>query len=275
LDKASIYGVYGFTGFHLCKRLLEKGFSIEGIHVGTDRDLFLEEKRLEIGRNANFEEITFEDLQGDNDPEVTIISLYDWFMTDHESKAANKQSFLQIVQSIKEKKSLLSLILPIQLLTDLRDLDGMEEVRSFLKQAELMGDRIQYFYLPTIFGPLQPSSFLFQRKLQEQFITEQLEIREWPFDAIFIDDALDPIIERMEAGEPGSFLLESGNSESWEQCAKFLDIEESMRSDFEHAAIQKKDGLEKIVLQKVTPFEKALLKQKEHLSYVLDIQEHS
>jgi hypothetical protein len=277
VDKVRIFGVFEFVSFHLCKRCLESGLCVEGIHFSAERNLLLDEKRLEIGRNANFEEKIFSEIQSaKSDQEVQIISLYDWYMNDHESKFSYEQ---QIIKSIEgnEGKSQLVLVLPIQLLTDFRDHAGMEVISKFINQIKGMCECVQSFYLPTIFGPWQPSSFLFQREMESNFqpITEDFELREWPYDAIYVDDVLNPMIETIESGKAGSFLLESGIPNSWQQCAKFLNSAGEYRRELDYVQVNSDDDLHKLTLQEVTPFEKALSIQKEHFAYVFGSDDNS
>lgn len=270
LDKVCILGVYEFIGFHLCKRFLENGFSVEGVHLDTECDLFLEEKRLEVGRNANFNEKSFP-LSGQNiKTEVTIIPIYDWFMTYKESKLNYDKFFSEIIQYIKNapKKNFVYL-LPIQLSTDWQD-EGMGKIRNFIDQTKHMDQFIQYFYLPTIFGPWQPGSFLFQKKLLNQINNnnEQIEVREWPFDAIYIEDLLISLIERIEFGESGSFLIDSGIPKSWELCAEILQLDKSIGKAFDDVKLKVDDGVKKITLKEVTPYQESLMAQKEHVSFI-------
>jgi nucleoside-diphosphate-sugar epimerase len=259
MDKVCIYGVFEFTGFHLCKRFLEDGYTVEGIHFDAD-DWFLEEKRLEVGRNANFNEKLFPLAEQNL---VTIIPIYDWFMA---YKEGYKKVFSEVVQSLKDDQQIVYL-LPIQLLSDWPNDEALEEIRSFLDQTKNIGKCIQYFYLPTIFGPWQPASFLFQREMLNQIhhVKEEIEVREWPFDAIYVDDVLDPIIHRIESGEAGSFLIESGIPKSWELCAEILQLE---RSEVFGEGKLKSDGVKKITINKVTPYQEALNAQKEHVSFI-------
>jgi nucleoside-diphosphate-sugar epimerase len=262
LDKVCIYGVFEFTGFHLCKSFLEKGFTVDGIHFDTD-DLFLEEKRLEVGRNANFSE---KSLPFGEQNSVTIIPVYDWFMA---SKEGYKKLLPEVIQSLNDDQQIVYL-LPIQLLTDLPEDEALEEVRNFIDQTKNIGKCIQYFYLPTIFGPWQPNSFLFQRELLNQInhVNEQIEVREWPFDAIYVEDVLEPIITRIESGEAGSFLIESGIPKSWELCAEILGLEQSFGKGFDDLKLKMDDGIKKITLNEVTPYQTALKAQKEHVSFI-------
>ena len=57
MDKAIIVGVYEFIGFHLCEALLQEGIEVYGVNLPIDTsDHVVDEKRLLIGRNSNFQE---------------------------------------------------------------------------------------------------------------------------------------------------------------------------------------------------------------------------
>ncbi|MEM5594163.1 hypothetical protein AAHH67_24715 [Niallia circulans] len=62
MKKAVIFGVYQFVGFHICSTLLEEGEEIIGISYPEISIEDLEDKRMEIGRNANFSEKSLDKL---------------------------------------------------------------------------------------------------------------------------------------------------------------------------------------------------------------------
>jgi hypothetical protein len=279
LDKIGIYGVFEFIGFHFCKRFLEKGLRVEGVHFHTEPHLFLEEKRLEIGRNANFKEKDIPDIEvvieNDNDSKTIIIPIYDWLMMYSGSKSLDKwfPKIVEFINDLNDSKTQIVYLLPIQLLTDKCEMDGIEDVRNLLSQTKKMNHRAQFFYLPTIFGPWQPPTFLFQRVMLNQFneTDEEFTLKEWTLDAIYVDDLLNPVIERIEAGDTGSFLLDSGIPKSWDLCAELLNVDESIKGKAKDVKVNGNDGLKKLILQDVTPFEKSLHIQREHSSYLSDL----
>ena len=79
MKKAVIFGAYHFLGFLICSALLEEGEEIIGI---TYPDLVVEdldEKRMEIGRNANFSEKSlaeFTSILQDTNIEVLYFDFY-------------------------------------------------------------------------------------------------------------------------------------------------------------------------------------------------------
>lgn len=57
MDRAVIIGTYESFGFYFSTSLLEEGYEVTGVHyVDMDEEL-VEKKRMEIGRNANFQEV--------------------------------------------------------------------------------------------------------------------------------------------------------------------------------------------------------------------------
>ena len=57
MDRAVIIGTHESFGFYFSTSLLEEGYEVTGVHyVDMDEEL-VEKKRMEIGRNANFQEV--------------------------------------------------------------------------------------------------------------------------------------------------------------------------------------------------------------------------
>ncbi len=121
MDKAVIFDVYNFVSFHLCKALLDKGIEVEGICVVNrlNNDGFSDEKRLEIGRNANFKESFFKDWSNQlerAETKMTIIcSVYDIYMTYNENilkKDADAYEFINFLKRYPDKIEQLVLLVP-------------------------------------------------------------------------------------------------------------------------------------------------------------------
>lgn len=278
MDKAVIYGALEFVGFHVCNRLLEKGYCVKGIHFHTNANDYLDEKRLEVGRNANFEEVSIQDsrtlIDACDRQAVIIFSLYDLFVTNNESILTNKtvsKVIFQLLNERKERQDKIVYLLPIQLLANSGSPEGTAELEDFIIQAKQINEQGQFFYLPTIFGPWQPSAFLFQRTISNAIQGDKAEFhsREWGLDAIFIKDALEPLINTIETKKGGEFLLESGISDSWNQCADILKIEQKYREDSGNQRIAADEQITRLTLTKVTPYQESLQLQKKHLSQIL------
>lgn len=274
MDKAVIFGVYEFVGFYLCKELLEQGYEVKGILFNPSTDAYIEEKRLEIGRNANFTEKIigeWEELEHeDESPSLIIISIYDLFMGYKEkllnSEAMNKRFFQQI-DNRKGNQNQIVCLLPIQLLVQSIHSDGINDLRFFLEKLKGMGKGVQYYYLPSIFGPWQPATFFFQKSmlniLKEN--VEQTDIREWSMDAVFIEDAINTIIKNMKSGNVGHFVLESGLTNQWKECADWLNIDPQFRYLAEREDLILDDHMVRLPVINLTPISDSLTKQREHL----------
>ena len=58
MDKILVLGALEELGFEMTTCLLEEGYEVCGIHLQTGEEVVYDERRLEIGRNANFSEIS-------------------------------------------------------------------------------------------------------------------------------------------------------------------------------------------------------------------------
>ncbi|MCM3602401.1 hypothetical protein M3175_16835 [Robertmurraya korlensis] len=57
MDKVLVLGALGEIGFKMTALLLEEGYEVRGIHLQSGDETVYNNRRMEIGRNANFEEI--------------------------------------------------------------------------------------------------------------------------------------------------------------------------------------------------------------------------
>lgn len=270
MDKAIIYGAFEFMGFYFCKGFLEKGYEVTGIHLDDSVENYIEEKKFEIGRNANFTEKSVEGVDcGDTSNSLIILTLYDLFMGSKEkllkSQTLNKQLFQN-----KNNNNQVVCLLPIQLLNRSLESDGVNDLRVFLKNIEGRGEMMQVYYLPSIFGPWQPSTFVFQKSmlniLKEN--EKQSQSREWKMDAVFVEDAIKTIIEKIELGGTGQFILESGATNQWEECANFLNIDLKFRQIEVQEEVTLGDQIVRLPIRNGTAISDSLTMQKEHLKHL-------
>ncbi|PLR97622.1 hypothetical protein [Bacillus sp. T33-2] len=229
MDRATIVGVFGFVGYSLCTALLERGIQVKGVNqTEQNQGAFFEEMRMEIGRNANFSEMSFEQwlLEGENlEQEAPIIlSFYDIYMKNSEDRLLEQPG---IISKLKEWSGIngnLTLLLPAQL----AQFDGktdMPPIELFIQS--LKESRIQHkeIYLPTIFGPWQPEEYFFQQLIlqeKQKLDAPVLSEKEWTGDAMFIDDAVDSLIKLIEEPETGRFLLKSMETNLWDKCTRSI-----------------------------------------------------
>jgi hypothetical protein len=234
MDKALIFDVFDFVGFHICKALLNNGIEVRGFHLPEkDDEIFIDEKRLEIGRNANFMELN--ELSNGVEKRhlangTLILSFYDLFMHHKERLLRNeitKEQFSQLLKKREGKNESTVFLLPIQMLSESFDFPGVLDIQHFIKQVGDLPRNVKFIFLPTIFGPWQPATYLFQHTILSSLNkhSDLTEIREAATDALFIDDAIGSILEIIETGRPGKYVIETGQKKQWERCASFLNID--------------------------------------------------
>lgn len=71
MDKVLVLGALEELGFEMTALLLEEGYEVRGIHLQTGHETIYNERRMEIGRNANFEEIGLNDWLQQSDFNTT------------------------------------------------------------------------------------------------------------------------------------------------------------------------------------------------------------
>ncbi|MFJ5714951.1 hypothetical protein [Neobacillus sp. NPDC093127] len=274
MDKAVIFGVYEFISFHACKTLLNKGVEVVGIHIDEiENNLFLEEKRLEIGRNSNFSEHTIEEINNCCEEAAVktafILSVYDLYILNKEAILRKEKIIESIFHYLERNQKNIELIflLPIQMLGAKRDI----ELTNFLNKTKGQVENSQLFYLPAIYGPWQPEAFLFQQAIIAKFQKQELKLadREWTRDVLFADDAVASIFEILETRKygdpPRSYLLKSGEKSYWTRCAAYLHIEEGLAKSNPLEPLKVNNELIKVSV-KVTSMADSITKQIEHVN---------
>ena len=220
MNRAIIIGTYEFLGFHFCLYLLEQGIEVIGIHLHTiDQDPFLEEKRMEIGRNDNFAEKNIDYL----------LSL-DWFLEntfifiDHYSyyfKQADKDLMSVVNKAfINHYPDQIVFLLPIQLYIEAVDENFNTGIEVF---PDIHHDAVySAFYLPTLYGPWQPVEYAFQHSLIYPDIPVIVNEREWMEDALYIDDVVEKIMHSLMDRGNKSYILRSKIKDQWQRIASMF-----------------------------------------------------
>ncbi|WP_313800647.1 hypothetical protein [Cytobacillus sp.] len=121
MDRAVIIGIYESLGFHFCTSLLEEGYEVTGIHYSDMDEELVEQKRMEIGRNANFQEVLQKEwLPSAEIQEQTLIIIdFDFFYLRHSSQAIEiskylQQFYVQNEKKIRDTQSKVVCLLPIE-----------------------------------------------------------------------------------------------------------------------------------------------------------------
>jgi nucleoside-diphosphate-sugar epimerase len=264
MDKVVMAGVFDFVNFHICKALLDKGIEVRGVKIETedDRDI-LDEKRFEIGRNANFTEVSLEEISNDSfDNETIVLSAYDLFMRYKEDYLLNEEKLSNLIS--RNNWEQIVILVHSQMLANEFGSKAEIVIDDFINRAKGNKKDIQLLYLPTIFGTWQPDTFMFQNSI----LTEMNRgkpfrgLREETSDAIFVDDAVQSIIEIIENKQPGRYLLQSGKNEQWNLCASFLRINE--QASIERKAETMEDNITIFTVKSTVSIAKGLTEQIDH-----------
>ncbi len=210
MDKAIIIGIYEYLGFHLCLKFLEQGIEVIGVDTEIDEsDLFIEEKKLSIGRNSNFTERDLSALKLENGLVNTHIFI-DYYSSYVRGEEANLVSAIENQVAGVEMTSLV-MLLPIQMCGE-----RVERRFPFLQSIEK--DRkikSSFFYLPSIYGPWQPLIFALQQSLYEPNKDLLISEREWTEDAVYIEDAITAICTNLEKKGRNRYVVRSMLKDNW------------------------------------------------------------
>lgn len=271
MNKAVIFGSFEFLGFHFCTRLLEQGYEVVAINdERLENEPFFEEKRMTIGRNANFTEINMiNELCKANitDQSVMIINYYDYFMESRLSffeKSAFLETFiLSNSQRIKDTNSKMIKILPIQWLRS-RELEKIQ-----FNHHDIPCHNI---YIPTIYGPWQPAIFMFQQAILKDLQKKEslsLNEREWIHDAIYVEDVVESALEIIDS-PPASFLLESETKDHWLKCAQFLSIPLTKIEEVNRERVIEKREINVKLIKSPISIREGIERQKKHCVFLLE-----
>lgn len=235
MDKAIIFGTYGFIGYSTCMKLLEEGLEVEGYRIDLgEPEVYIENKKLMIGRNSNFQERILEDglnsIEINNQETILIISYYDFFYSLDKKALENHPFFLydigEFFRNLQNVK--LVCLFPYEFLNGFPS-PFKEHILS-LNEANFS---FQSIFLPTIFGPWQPSSFLFQQYFLKKDLDEQLKLdeREYTLDALYLDDVVENIFSFINSKETKNIVLQNEEHNMWLKCAEYLNLQSMYRNN--------------------------------------------
>ncbi|WP_442599167.1 hypothetical protein [Neobacillus sp. D3-1R] len=263
MDKVIIFGTYGFVGYSTCVKLLEEGYEVNGYHldIGELQDI-IENKKLMIGRNANFQERSFgEDTHIlEEDRETTIIiSYYDFFHTLDEKRFVS-HPFMKLDMALTCRhpdKLKFVCLYPYEFLNGVPFL--IQEQINWLKK---FNRPLQTIYLPTVYGPWQPETFLFQQYyLKEETDKMVFDKRECMMDAIYIDDLTDKLVSLLNINESSKIILQSEEGNKWLKCAEYLNLQ-SFYQNRQKEDLQIHEDCQIIKVKGNIPLSEALKHQK-------------
>lgn len=264
MDKVVIVGVFDFVNFHVCKAFLDKGIEVRGVLLETEvNEDMINEKRLEIGRNANFSEVSLEDMSNDSSEyETLVLSVYDLYMRHREDSLLINQVISEIIN--RNNWENIVIMAPSQLLRDVSNAKDEVVMEDFLKRTISQNNKCYLLYLPTVFGPWQPETFMFQSSILTEMNSGKpmFELREETSDALYVEDMVKSILEIIENKEPGRYLLQSGKRDQWDLCAALLQINEQGLNNSKTEI--REEELTKVIVPSTVPLSVALTRQIEH-----------
>lgn len=267
MDRAIIFGTFEFLGFHFCTTLLERGYEVEGVHIAhVEDDRFLNDMRMEIGRNANFNEVhprrrlSLADIR---EQTLIIIDFYDFYMRNKLELLKKNESLLELISQntkiLKETDSKIVFLLPAQFMSS-----AISMGNTNIFQNEINS---HHMYLPTIYGPWQSEIFLFQQFLLKNFLPDRMPIlsdREWVDDALYVDDVVDSILMVVEKESTATYLLKSEMKDHWQKCADYLSIPLAELDYYDRRETQKLNKVNVKMIKNSLQFSEAIDKQKRH-----------
>ncbi|MCE4050457.1 MULTISPECIES: hypothetical protein [Bacillaceae] len=206
MENAVIVGTYQFIGFHLCRSLLEDGETVYGVSYPNLKLEDSEDKQLEIGRNANYEEIGWEEKFKGNSGKI-IYDCYDILNSDKIiSQIKNDLHIESNIQDLTDRKHELIFLGNV--------LDFTRHEEELFPMLKSIGIPFRFIYYPTVYGPWQPKEFLFVQLLEDCNDIELSEL-EYKEDAIFIDDAAAATKKLMMETSTACLFLTSGIKNHW------------------------------------------------------------
>lgn len=279
MDKIIIVGGYEFLSYHLCKHFLEQGNLVECISIENRDDLFLDEKRLSVGRNSNLVEISLSEWSDAGfacGPEsLVIVSLYDLFLKkDGERMLAQLETAASELESVELFKPAEAIILqPLQVQQDETNQCNRlaslgEKLAKMINEKGITNHKVS---LPTIYGPWQPVEFSFQQAFYHQVKNrEEFQINpyEWIYDAIYIDDVVSELARLIQARNIKSCVFKNKSAEKWKKCAEFLGINPIFYDNNQIRDIVDSNECFNEIVETID-IEKGLTLQKEHLMRIL------
>lgn len=277
MDKIVIVGGFEFLSFHLCTQFLEQGYRVECINFDNQGDLFLEEKRLTVGRNSNLMELTLcewleKGITCDSDS-LIIITLYDLFLK------RDSELLLNQLERVANELPNTEQFTPEQVVF----LQPLNEQPDASNKLDFMHDRLAKcmtdksiphctISLPTLYGPWQPVEFSFQQALFND-VKNLDEIsqnpNESPYDAIYINDAVTELVRLIKDEKLESCTFKNRQANEWINCANYLGI----NSNPNHHTLIKDETRVNVVYKEISgsvDYQQGLLMQKEHLMRFLE-----
>ncbi|MBE3568705.1 MAG: hypothetical protein IMW92_00870 [Bacillales bacterium] len=269
MDDAVVFSGNSFIGFELCQAFLEEGMSVLGCDEG-DLD---EDRLLTIGRNANFQYKKIHHIQWPEhipSPSYLVFSFYDDYY--HRKEGAWRAIKPVIEKGLNWKKHHFIFLYPSIWLKREEKHSLFKEAEELRKRAEKEEATVTVFYLPTIFGPRQPASFLFAELIKNpSFQWEKGCIDEVVAEALYVEDAVEVINSQKEKST--TFILVNANPSSWEEIMNLVVQDEEQKNALKKLCKDRSQNtypFEILQVQNKLPIADAIQKQIIHIKKTRD-----
>ncbi|WP_416828735.1 NAD-dependent epimerase/dehydratase family protein [Ectobacillus polymachus] len=210
MKRVLVVGAFTFIGFTVVKRLLQEGVEVIGLDQEQPEHLskWNEEKLMLIGRNSNFTYYSMHDREEfAKDVDTIYICYCEPDRKDYDE--FDIQSMLDLCQSHSIRLVLLSSI-----------------SKSYQRLEEQVTTVTNHIILrvPTVYGPWQPSSMVFQQLLEAELRQDTItvHVNECIDDAVFVEDVAECMLLCGTSNCCGTFHIESNEKGAWEQGLAIL-----------------------------------------------------
>ncbi|MGD6801586.1 SDR family oxidoreductase [Rossellomorea aquimaris] len=210
MEKAIITGAKGFFGFELCLAMLEEGLEVLAADTANEAG----ERWLEVGRNSNITYQPLHQLISEGISKASVyINLYDYFT--ERKRGETLAAITGFIEKNKKNFEDATVLLP----TVLSDRAGKNELSDFLQFLEEQDmTNLSSIYIPTLIGPRQPETFLFQQLISKS--NRDAEFVDDPRSAIYVKDAAQAVLHH--GRNLNSLLFLSEEEDSWKKSLNLL-----------------------------------------------------
>ncbi|MDQ0215676.1 nucleoside-diphosphate-sugar epimerase [Oikeobacillus pervagus] len=258
MNQALVFSSHSFLGFEVCKQLLDEGIVV---HAVSDKRLS-EDRELEVGRNANFHfSSSYPIPYRSKESGYVFFPFYD-VLYDEEINIKRWQSMMKNKDGFIPGSHFIFLYSSNWLKTNDSNQNRfqMEKFKEELIEDERF--KLTVIYLPTLYGPRQPESFIIQ-KIMNQTDSEGcacIDLIDDLESAILIQDAVKMIVSMKD--KEGSFLFHNEKEDIWLEIFQYLEVNEKIR--IRSAQKTDKSKLEVIYVENSLSVQEAICQQKEY-----------
>lgn len=151
MEKAIIIGAFEDMGFQLCKGILEEGIEVKALHLDETRHPLTDERRLEIGRNANFTESELNNLTPSSLQEegtVLFLDSTEYMMRNEGLSIEMVEKLSNLIKEIPAKSGKIVWLLPLSEFHPPENKDvNLANMIKFIKEQHIP---FQLFYFSNI-----------------------------------------------------------------------------------------------------------------------------